>query len=241
MLTNFYLAVLSSVIISSIPLSVVFFYEFIRKNLNKIISFAAGIFIGAFLGVMLEKIVILGLKHNTNIEMLFYIILASFLSFFVIEYFFHFHHHGEKGHYHAVGIINLIGDFFHNFIDGLGIAAAFKVSVEFGVITTLIIAAHEFPQEFGDFSILLHSGFDKIKALILNFLVGLTAVLGTVIGFFIEVKAEYLLAIVAGSFLYLGAVDLIPLIKENKKDKIKNFLFFLTGVIFIIAFHKIFH
>ena len=230
----FIYALLSSFFISLITLIVIPFFEKIKKYLIYIISFATGIFIGAFFLNLLPNLY----KNSQNAEVISLIILISFLSFFLIENFLHFHHHGEEHHRHHLGVLNLIGDFFHNFVDGLSIAAAFKVSPQFGLIITLAIAAHEIPQEFGDFSILLYSGFDKLKALVLNFLVGLSSVLGVIVGYFLDVPVYYLLAIVAGSFLYIGASDLIPLLAQvNKDKKIKVLILFFLGLIFIKLIH----
>ncbi|MEO2154629.1 MAG: ZIP family metal transporter [Nanoarchaeota archaeon] len=232
------LAVIASIIVSSITLFIVIFYDFIKKYTYELIAFSTGVFLGAFFLGILPKI----FKTSSNTEIFSFIVMLSFLTFFIIENFMHFHHHGEKNHVHSLGILNLIGDFFHNFMDGLAIAAAFKVSIEFGVIITLTIAAHELPQEFGDFSILLYSGFEKWKAVLLNFLVGLSSLLGVIIGFFVNIPMQYLLSIVAGSFLYIGASDLIPLLKhhyKNKNEKIKMLIILFLGLITIPLLHKL--
>jgi zinc and cadmium transporter len=224
-------ALLASAIISAIPLMLLPFYILIKKYLKEFVSFAAGVFLGSVFLLALPH-----LAESKEFKIVSAIILISFLTFLLIEYFLHFHHHGEKNHKHHLGVINLIGDFIHNFVDGMGIIAAFKMNPHLGISTAIAIAAHEVPQEFGDFSILIYSGFSKIKAVLLNFLVALTAILGVIIGYFIKIEAPYLLAITVGSFLYLGAADLVPLMKENNKNKkefIKNFIILISGALFI--------
>ncbi|MEZ7821230.1 MAG: ZIP family metal transporter, partial [Patescibacteria group bacterium] len=129
----------------------------------------------------------------------------------------------EEGHPHAVGTMSLIGDLVHNCLDGIVIGASFLVSIQLGIITTIAIILHEIPQEIGDFGLLLHSGYTRNKALLLNFLVGLTAIIGTIItlitGSNFENITKYILPITAGGFLYMATVDLIPELKEEAKFK----------------------
>ena len=118
------------------------------------------------------------------------------------------HDHGRSG------MMILVGDTVHNFIDGVLIAAAFLVSTQLGVITAIAIIAHEIPQEVGDFLILLHSGYSKAKALALNLVSSLASLVGGVIGYFalqaVESAVPYLLGIVAASMIYVAVADLIP-------------------------------
>jgi len=115
--------------------------------------------------------------------------------------------------------MNLIGDSVHNFIDGLIIATSFIVSIPLGFTTTIAIAAHEIPQEIGDFGVLVYGGFEKKKAIILNFVVALTVVIGGVVGYFISKSIEqavvFLLPFAAGGFIYIAATDLVHEIKKN--------------------------
>jgi len=110
--------------------------------------------------------------------------------------------------------MNLIGDSVHNFIDGLIIATSFIVSIPLGFTTTIAIAAHDIPQEIGDFGVLVYGGFEKKKAIILNFVVALTVVIGGVVGYFISKSIEqavvFLLPFAAGGFIYIAATDLVP-------------------------------
>jgi zinc and cadmium transporter len=133
--------------------------------------------------------------------------------------------------------MNLVGDALHNFLDGVLIAASFATGGGLGIISTLAIALHEIPQEIGDFGVLLHSGYNKRKALILNVLVSLTAVLGGILGYFAShtmiTLANYLVPVAAGGFLYISAADLIPELKHETSTKrtISMVATFLLGVL----------
>ncbi len=142
--------------------------------------------------------------------------------------------------------MNLIGDGFHNFIDGLVIAAAFAVNIHLGIVTTIAVIAHELPQEISDFGVLVYGGFTKAKALLFNFLSAVIAIFGAIIGLFLFSKIEniipVLLAITAGGFIYIAASDLIPeLNRESKAAKsLFAFLFFLLGIGFMFLLKIIF-
>ncbi len=174
--------------------------------------------------------------------------LAGILGFFLIERFIHwFHHHQheymdkDKKTEPTIPLI-IVGDSVHNFIDGVVIAATFLVNIPLGIVTALAVAAHEIPQEIGDFGILLHKGLRRKKVLLVNILSALTAVLGALITFWIGERIEpaipVLLAITSGFFIYIAASDLIPEIHhENRKGfaAVETSLLFLgVAVIWIV-------
>jgi len=117
----------------------------------------------------------------------------------------------------------MIGDTFHNFIDGILIAAAFMADVKLGMVTALAIIAHEIPQEVGDFLILLHSGYSKKQALIFNLVSSLATVIGGLIAYFalqlVESWIPYILALAASSLLYVAVADLIPSLHKRTELK----------------------
>ena len=123
------------------------------------------------------------------------------------------------------------------------IAATFLVDVRLGITTSLAIALHEIPQEIGDFGVLLYAGFERMKALVLNFLVALTVVAGGIVGYFLSFRLEgllvYLLPLAAGGFLYISTSDLIPEIRKetNLKKSLLSFTFFIIGIL-IMYFAK---
>jgi zinc and cadmium transporter len=127
------------------------------------------------------------------------------------------HEAGSRGRAHdqgRSGLLIVVGDSIHNFVDGLLIAAAFLQSTELGIITAVAIIAHEIPQEVGDFLILLHSGYTRARALAMNLLSSLATVIGGLIGYFaLRAVAQWeatLLGIVAASMIYVAVADLIP-------------------------------
>lgn len=228
--------IIATIIASAISLLGIFTLYLKDKLLDKIllslVSLAAGALLGdAFLHLIPEAI------DYFNNETVFLYILIGFILFFVVEKFLHWHH-CHKGHCedHSIAHINLIGDGVHNFLDGLIIAASFIADFRLGVVTTLAVILHEVPQELGDFGVLVYAGYSKTKALFLNFITAVTAILGGVVGYFLstftETSVMFLLPFAAGGFIYIAASDLIPEIKkeENIKKNLLNFLFFITGI-----------
>lgn len=212
-----------------------------EKVLLILVALSAGALMGgAFLHLIPEAM------ESGNPNVLLYV-LVGFTLFFIIEKAFHWRHcHEGKCEIHSFAYMNLFGETVHNFIDGLIIAAGYVVSIPLGISTTIAVALHEIPQEIGDFGVLIYGGFKKKKALLLNFLVGLTAMLGGIIGFYltslIEGAMVFLLALAAGGFIYISASDLIPEIrKETDVGKsLLVFLVFLIGIalMFLLKFIK---
>ncbi len=140
--------------------------------------------------------------------------------------FMHWHHHSDdipERHVQPVGKLILVSDGVHNFIDGLIIGISFLVSIPVGVATTLAVILHEIPQEVGDFAVLLHAGYERKRALWLNFLSALAAVLGTLVAFVLgesgELLAMAILPVAAGGFIYIAVADLIPELHKTKAAK----------------------
>lgn len=206
------------------------------KILFCLIGFSAGALIGgAFLHILPES-----LEHNKSTIVFSYLILGI-IAFFLMERYLHWRHCHEQGacKIHAFTYLNLVGDGFHNFIDGMVIAASFIVSVKLGLVTTLVIILHEIPQELGDFAVLLYGGFTKKKALLFNFASALMSVVGAVAGYFIadlsKSFANFILPFTAGGFIYIATSDLIPeLHKENSlRRATAAFSAFLLGIVFM--------
>lgn len=215
-----------------------------EKTLSKfllfLISLSAGALMGgAFLHLLPEA------SEKLNNENMFSIVLFSFVFFFLIEKLLHWRHcHKKNCDVHTFGYMNLFGDAIHNFIDGLVIASTFLIDIKLGIITSFAIALHEIPQEIGDFGVLLYSGFSRKKALISNFLVALTAVLGGIVGYLLSFQIEdmtsYLLPFAAGGFIYIAASDLMPEIRKetNFRKSLISFGIFLIGILimFLVKF-----
>lgn len=163
----------------------------------------------------------------------------------------HAHDHDHLGHHHgfekSAGALIILGDSIHNFVDGVLIAAAFLTDVKLGIVTSLAVAAHEIPQEVGDFAILLHSGYSKSKALVYNILASLTTVLGGVLAYYsledLHDSLPYFLALAASSFIYIAVADLIPSLhkKTDMKTSLQQIALIAAGVLLICSLHGVAH
>ena len=206
-----------------------------KKNINKIIILLVSFTTGALLGAALFHFIPESLE-KLNQAYTFSLALIGFFAFFTLEKFLHWHHHHEgECHEHPFTYLILWGDAIHNFVDGILIAGSFIISIPLGIITSVLIMAHELPMEISDFATLLYGGLGNKKAIIYNFLSQLTAVIGGIIGFFvlnIEEYAVWILPFAAGGFIYIAVTDLIPEIfsEKNKGKMFLNIIFILLGI-----------
>ena len=149
----------------------------LNRFLLYFVSFAAGGLLGgAFIHLLPETVEKIGFGTMESMYLL-----GGIVLFFIVEKFIHWRHchiPTTKGHPHPLAYMNLIGDGVHNFIDGLIIAASYLVSFPLGLATTIAVIMHEIPQEIGDFGVLIYAGMTRRKALFMNFLTALTAVVG---------------------------------------------------------------
>ena len=204
----------------------------LQSFLLSLVSLSAGTLMGgAFLHLLPEAVEALDPEH------VFLVTLLSFIGFFLIERLLHWHHcHDDECERHDIGYMNLIGDGVHNFLDGMILAAAYSVDISLGIATTVAIALHEIPQEISDFGVLLHAGWDVKKALLLNYGVALTTVVGGIAGILlaerVSVVSVYLMPIAAGGFLYIAAADLMPELRQekNRKKSLLHLGIFILGV-----------
>ena len=228
---------LTTIALSAVSLVGAFTLLLKEKLLNKLIhplvAFSAGSLIGgAMLHLLPEAIELTG-----ETKTIFIFAILGFTTFFALEQFIHWHHchKAPSEHKHPVTYMILVSDGVHNFLDGLAIGSAFMINTHLGIVTTFAIAMHEIPQEMGDFGILLNGGWKKTKALLFNFLSGLTMVLGGLIAYFFakEIDITYLLPFAAGNFIYIAASDLIPEVKhrDNIKQNLIHFITFILGVL----------
>lgn len=229
-----------------------------------LVSFAIGALLGAsFLGLIPHAI-----EHEfaVNAHELGLYLLIGLLVFFLLEKMVlwrhcHSHHshedipelgpdhhnHGGEEKNRAAGTLILVGDTIHNFVDGILIAAAFLTDVHLGIVTALAIAAHELPQELGDFVILLHSGFSRRKALYFNMLSSLGTVVGAILAYYLLADMQhilpYILVVAASSFIYVAVADLIPGLhnKVQPGETLQQILLIAAGVIFIYLTHSTLH
>ncbi|MFW6110671.1 MAG: ZIP family metal transporter [Thermoproteota archaeon] len=212
--------------------------ELMNKILLVLVAFSAGALIGgAFLHLMPEAILQFGIIDESSVLNVFLYLILGFCSFFILEQFIHWHHHHSTSHPKIMpfSYLVLISDGMHNFIDGLVMAASFTVSYSTGIATALAIALHEIPQELGDFGVLIYGGFQRKKALLLNYLSAVAVILGGITGCLIYSwvgSINLLLPFAAGNFIYIASTDLIPEIryKDNLKKSSIRFGVFLLGI-----------
>ncbi len=189
-------------------------------------SFAAGTLLGTAFFDLLPEASHEAEKLNINI---FFWSLIGMIIFFLLERFIQLFHHHEEYHEHDEQVkatlpLIIIGDTVHNFLDGIVIAATFLVNIPLGIITTIAVAAHEIPQEIGDFGLMLHKGMSRKNVVTINVLSALASLVGAVLtylaGDMVEQYVPVFLALTAGFFIYIAASDLIPEIHHEKKRSV---------------------
>lgn len=218
-LTN---AVLANVVVSLVSLvGVVFVFarRWSARSELALVSFAAGVLLATALLELVPE-AIAEAAPGSNV---LWATLLAMVAFFFLERFIHgFHGHDEDAGVVASRLLVLVGDGLHNFVDGVVIAASFIVSPALGVATATAVAAHEIPQEIADFGILTRGGYSRRRALVLNFLSGLAAVLGGVLVFALGAPVSdnigWFIAAAAGMFLYIAAADLLPELHRHGND-----------------------
>lgn len=192
--------------------------ERLERTLFYLISFSAGALLGdVFLHILPEV-----MQGETALESGSYI-LCGIVLFFVLERFLIWHHsHGShREEIHSMVYLTIVGDALHNFLDGIVIASAFLLSIPLGVATATAVVFHEIPQEIGQFSILVHGGWSRKKALVYNFFSALTAIVGAVLVLLfsqsITSAPTVLLGLGAASFIYIAMSDLIPELQKESQ------------------------
>lgn len=219
------------------------FRESTRETLLPcLLSYAIGTLLGAaFLGMIPNA-----LQQNTALA-ISGTVLAGIVIFFILEKLIIWRHcHDAECEVHgAAGPLILIGDAFHNFVDGFVIAAAFLTSVPLGIAASLAVIAHEIPQEVGDFAILLENGYSKTRALTLNLLSSLTTLPGAVIAYFFlgatREAVPFILALSASSFIYIAIADLVPSLHRQTgiKPALTQLALILAGIGTIAVFRLV--
>lgn len=220
-------------------------------------SFAIGALLGAaFLALLPHAVTV---NQNVDFHDLGLTILLGLLGFFLLEKMVlwrHCHsthcevHTPDHEHQHdkdASGTLIIIGDAVHNLVDGVLIAAAFMTDIDLGIVTALAVAAHEIPQEVGDFAILLNSGYQRGRALFFNILASMATLVGAVIAYYslqsMQGALPYILAIAASSFIYIAVADLIPGLHKRTelRETLQQIILIALGVIVIYLAHSTLH
>jgi zinc and cadmium transporter len=203
----------------------------LEKLLLPLVSFAAGSLIGGALFHMIPA----SLTSMSVMRAMGFTALG-FLIFFALEQFLHWHHcHRAVAECRKpLTYLILIGDALHNFVGGLSIAGVFLMDVRLGVAAWLAAAAHEVPQELGDFGVLVHGGWRKRTALLFNFFSGLTFLVGGLVAYAVsrELSVSWLVPLAAGNFLYIGASDLVPEVNRahDFRTSVVHFAVFAAGL-----------
>jgi len=203
----------------------------LKKLLLPLVALAAGSLLG---GAVIHMIPAAIEKSGNQLSVYLWILLG-FTLFLALEQFLHWHHcHRAPSEHRPLTYLILIADGVHNFIGGLAVAGAFLIDVRVGISTWLAAAAHEVPQELGDFGILVHGGWKKGPALLYNFLSALTFLVGGIVayGASFTFDVTFLLPFAAGNFIYIAAADLIPEIKQEEDARLNvvHFVSFLAGL-----------
>ena len=210
--------ILSVLAVSAVPLGGFLLLSRGEARLERVIQPLVAFAVGALLGGAFLHLLPEAIARTESRLAVFGTLLGGFLGFFVLEKFlWRTHGHAAPDRARAgspLATLNLIGDGFHNLIDGMIIAAAYLIDPALGLTTTVAVLLHEIPQELGDFAVLVYGGLPVRRAVLLNFASGLVAVLGAVVVLTVGRAtggwADALLPVAAGGFVYIAAADLVP-------------------------------
>ena len=201
-------------------------YKLVQRLITPLLSFAAGAFLGAALLDLLPEALETALKPQPILLALLigfvpWFIMVSLIVTYVLKP--HASQEAHSDHTESLPALLILGDSLHNFLDGIVIALAYVANPALGLTTTLAVAAHEIPQEIGDFSVLLYRGWPKRRVIFINVLQSLLTVPGVILGFYLgqalALQLPFLLAAAAGIFIYLAASDIIPEIHHRAGHK----------------------
>ena len=216
--------------------------ETLARMVLPLVALAAGSLIGGALFHMIPAA--LASRQYTELSA-FGWTAAGFTVFLALEQFIHHHHchHATTDCKQPLTYLILIGDGLHNFLGGLAVAGTFLVDIRLGIATWLAAAAHEIPQELGDFGALVHGGWTTRRALMANFLSALMFPVGALLTYAVSfhMNTDFLIAFGAGNFLYIGASDLVPEVNKSRTaaDNIRHFTAFAAGLGILLAIRLI--
>lgn len=201
-----------------------------------LVALAAGALLGGAMFHMLPESIAL----SDDTRSVFAWCVAGIVSFHVLEQFLHWHHcHRPVSRHRPLGYLILVADGLHNLIGGLAVGSAFIVDIRLGIVTWLVAAAHEIPQELGDFGILVHSGWSTSRALLYNVASALTFLVGSLLAYAFagRIDVAVLVPFAAGNFIYIALADLLPEIATTSviRDKLFYITTFIAGTLLLWA------
>ncbi|MCZ6602300.1 MAG: ZIP family metal transporter [Planctomycetota bacterium] len=209
----------------------------LEKVVLPLVAFSAGSLLGgAFLHMIPAAIEADGPSLS-----LFVWILVGFTFFLLLEQYLHWHHAHTSSpeSKEPLTYLILVGDALHNFIGGIAVAGAFLIDTRLGVAAWLAAAAHEVPQELGDFGVLLHGGWSKSRALVFNALSGTTFLIGGIITYMASsvVDVTFLVPFAAGNFIYVAASDLVPEVNKHHqlRENMTHLASFIAGIALLLV------
>ena len=228
-------AVISVILVSSVSLAGLASFYLDEKRLNSYLHFLVSLSVGAMFGDAFIHLLPEAFAHASSpMETPSYLLAGLFL-FFLMEKFLRWRHqhipHCDSC-VEPLGYANLVADGVHNFIDGLLIGAAYLISIPIGIATSLAVLMHEIPQEISDFAVLLHAGFSRSRALLLNGFCALLSVVGVLValaaGGRVNALAQAMLPITAGGFIYIAGCDLVP--ELHRQNGVRQSLLQCLGI-----------
>ena len=243
----FFYIIISVVIVSLVSLIGIVTIFFNKRKIDRLlltlVSLSAGtLFGGAFLHLVPEAVEEAG-AFTPTISLL---ILLGIIIFFLLDKLIHWKHahdksstllHTPTGNNPSMANLNLVGDAFHNLLDGLIIAGSYLVSIPTGIATTIAVVIHETPQEIADFGVLVYSGLTRRRALFFNFISATLAIVGAIIGYMLGSQSEGFITVIvpfaAGAFVYIAGSNLIPeLFRKNYnfRDSLQQLVAFIVGI-----------
>lgn len=231
-----------------IATSLLFRGNLAQKRAHWLVAFAAGAMLAAAFWDLLPE----ALKGAFKPEVVSHLVFLGIISFFFLERFLLWRHHHACPEGEACGATKrgttllIVGDGLHNFLDGVTIAAAFLISFQLGVVTSLAVFFHEIPHEVGNFGVLLAWGMKKKRVLLVNIFSAVAAFAGAILAFyflsFVATAIPYLVAFAAGNFIYIATSDLIPELHQHfrKETAFSQTLSFVAGILVILGAMRIF-
>jgi zinc and cadmium transporter len=236
--------------LASIAIAATLSFTAMSRFVSRMVSLSAGLLLGTAVLHLIPE----AFESHADFHLLGWVLLGGFVGFFLLEKFAilrHSHHHEGDGHGHhhghdrseagPGGLLILVGDGIHNLADGFLIAAAFLADPALGWLAAAAIAAHEIPQEVGDFIVLLNAGYTKTRALAYNAIAGLMAVVGGILGYFALGTSQevlpYVLVLAASSFIYIALADLIPDMQRQRRrlESAMQVGLLLSGIVLVAA------